>query len=47
MGIKAEGSDTAEAVTGRNATHVLPRFTPGKEFKKEVNNVTFEKSKTG
>ena len=47
MRIKAEGADKAEAVTGRQVINVLPRFTPGKEFKKELNNVSFEKSKTG
>lgn len=47
MRIKAKGADTAEAVSGRQVINILPRFTPGKEFKKELNNVSFEKSKTG
>ena len=31
--LKTEAAETAEAVTAHNVTGVVPRFTPGKEFK--------------
>jgi predicted histone-like DNA-binding protein len=39
----SEGSDTAEAVRASNITNLLPRFNPGKEFKKVLATVEFEK----
>lgn len=39
----SEGSDTAEAVRAGNITNLLPRFNPGKEFKKVLATVDFEK----
>lgn len=39
----SEGSDTAEAVRAGNITNLLPRFNPGKEFKKVLATVEFEK----
>ena len=39
----SEGSDTAEAVRASNITNLLPRFNPGKEFKKVLATVDFEK----
>lgn len=40
---KTEASETPEAVTGRRVTGVIPRFIPGKEFKHNLRNLTFEK----
>jgi len=40
----AEGADTAEAVRGNQITKVLPRFNPGKEFKKTLDAIEFEKA---
>ena len=40
----AEGADTAEAVRGTQITNVLPRFNPGKEFKKVLEAIEFEKA---
>lgn len=42
--IKSEGSDTPEEVSDKNITNVLPRFTPGKEFKQVLNNIEFRKT---
>ena len=39
----SEGSDTAEAVRASNITNLLPRFNPGKEFKKVLATVEYEK----
>lgn len=39
----SEGSETAEQVRGSNITNLLPRFNPGKEFKKVLATVDFEK----
>lgn len=39
----SEGSDTAEGVRASNITNLLPRFNPGKEFKKVLATVDFEK----
>ena len=39
----SEGSDTAEAVRAGNILNLLPRFTPGKEFKKVLATVEYEK----
>ena len=40
----AEGSDSADAVRGSQISGVLPRFTPGKEFKKILAAIEFEKA---
>ena len=41
---EAEGADSAEAVRGNQITKVLPRFNPGKEFKKALDAIEFEKA---
>jgi len=41
---EAEGVETAEAVRGSQVTGLLPRFNPGKEFKKVLDSVEFEKA---
>ncbi|MCB9421831.1 MAG: HU family DNA-binding protein [Ardenticatenaceae bacterium] len=40
---KTEASETAQSVTSRSVTGVVPRFIPGKEFKRNLRNLTFEK----
>jgi len=40
----SEGADTAEAVTAAQITNLLPRFNPGKEFKKVLDAIEFEKA---
>lgn len=42
--IKSEGSDTAEEVNATNITNILPRFVPGKDFKKALNDAEFQKA---
>ena len=42
----AEGTETADRVTAQNITNLLPRFNPGKEFKKALATVDFEKGVT-
>ena len=39
-----EGADTAEAVRASQINSVLPRFNPGKEFKKVLDTIEFEKA---
>lgn len=39
----SEGSDTPEQVRASNITNLLPRFNPGKEFKKVLATVEYEK----
>ena len=39
----SEGADTAEEVRGRQITNLLPRFNAGKEFKRALRTVEFEK----
>jgi predicted histone-like DNA-binding protein len=39
----AEGAETAEAVRANQITTLLPRFNAGKEFKKVLATVEFEK----
>jgi predicted histone-like DNA-binding protein len=39
----SEGADTAEAVRAGQITTLLPRFNAGKEFKKVLATVEFEK----
>ena len=41
--VKSEGADTSEGVNAKNVKNVLVTFTPGKEFKQVLNNITFEK----
>ena len=38
-----EGSETADEVRAGNILNLLPRFTPGKEFKKVLATVGYEK----
>ncbi|MFH1908780.1 MAG: HU family DNA-binding protein [Chloroflexota bacterium] len=40
----AEGADTAEAVRATQIKTLLPRFNPGKEFKKVLAAIEFEKA---
>ena len=40
----SEGSDSAEAVRATQINGVLPRFNPGKEFKKVLDSIQFEKA---
>jgi len=39
----AEGVETAETVRANQINGVLPRFNPGKEFKRTLDNVEFVK----
>ena len=41
--VKTEASETAEEVSASDITGVVPRFTPGKEFKTQLKLFTFEK----
>lgn len=40
---KTEASETPEEVNASKVTGVVPRFTPGKEFKAQLKLFTFEK----
>ena len=40
----ADGADTAEAVRATQIKRILPRFNPGKEFKRTLESVNFEKA---
>jgi predicted histone-like DNA-binding protein len=40
----AEGSDAPEDVSASHITRLLPRFNPGKEFKKTLQTVDYEKA---
>ncbi len=42
--IQSNGQETPEAVNASSITKILPRFSPGKEFKKIIENTTFEKT---
>ena len=42
--VKTEASETPEDVNSRDITGVIPRFTPGKEFKTLLKNFSFEKA---
>ncbi|MCB9136250.1 MAG: HU family DNA-binding protein [Anaerolineales bacterium] len=42
----SDGEEIPEAVSAKNITNLLPRFTPGKEFKKVMKTVEFEKTST-
>ena len=39
-----EGSDSADAVRATQIGGVLPRFNPGKEFKKVLDGIEYEKA---
>ncbi len=41
---EADGADIAGAVTSSQITNVLPHFYPGKEFKKVLDTIEFEKA---
>jgi len=41
---KAEGSDTAEEAHAEQISAIIPRFNPGKEFKKVLAGIEFEKA---
>ncbi|MDP1715704.1 MAG: HU family DNA-binding protein [Anaerolineales bacterium] len=40
----ADGADTADAVRSSQITTLLPRFNAGKEFKKVLDTIEFEKA---
>ncbi|MBN1453660.1 MAG: HU family DNA-binding protein [Anaerolineales bacterium] len=40
----ADGAEQAEDVSASQVTNLLPRFIPGKEFKKALYGVDFEKA---
>jgi len=40
----AEGTEDMDKVSGSNVTNILPRFNPGKEFKKALAAVDFVKT---
>ncbi len=40
----SEGADTAEAVRATQITTLLPRFNAGKEFKKVLDTIEYEKA---
>jgi predicted histone-like DNA-binding protein len=42
----AEGAEEMEKVSASQVTNLLPRFIPGKEFKKALKGVDFEKIPT-
>lgn len=42
----SEGSETASEVRASNITNIMPRFNPGKEFKKVLETVEFQKTAT-
>jgi predicted histone-like DNA-binding protein len=39
-----EGADSAEEVRSDQISTVLPRFNPGKQFKRTLDNINFSKS---
>ncbi len=41
--VKTEAAETPEGVNASNITGVVPRFTPGKEFKNQLKSFDFEK----
>jgi predicted histone-like DNA-binding protein len=42
--VNSEGADTADAVRASQITTLLPRFNAGKEFKKVLGTIEFEKA---
>ena len=47
MRIQSDGSDTLEEVKANNIKRVLPRFTPGRVFRRALNNTEFVKNGNG
>jgi predicted histone-like DNA-binding protein len=41
---RAEGSDTADEACADHINTLVPRFNPGKEFKKVLDTIVFEKA---
>jgi len=39
----AEGTETAADVRGNQVTSIMPRFMPGKQFKRVLDSAEFEK----
>lgn len=44
LSIRTKGAETAEEVTSHNITQVRPLFSPGKQFKQQLQAVTFVKN---
>ncbi len=42
--VESDGSETADQVSAKNITNILPRFTPGKEFQQALDAIKFEKA---
>ena len=42
--VKTQGAETPEEVSANHILNVLPRFTPGKEFKQVLESIEFEKA---
>jgi predicted histone-like DNA-binding protein len=40
----SEGTATAEEVRASHITNIMPRFNPGKEFKRTLDAITFNKN---
>ena len=40
----AEGAETAAEVRANQINNVLPRFNPGREFKRTLDSIDFDKS---
>jgi predicted histone-like DNA-binding protein len=40
----SDGAETAEIVRADQITNVMPRFNPGKEFKRVIDAITFNKN---
>ena len=40
----SEGAETAETVRADQITNVMPRFNPGREFKRVIDAITFNKN---
>ena len=40
----ADGAETAETVRADQITNVMPRFNPGREFKRVIDAITFNKN---
>ena len=41
--IKSEGAETEAGVNAKSIVNVLPKFTPGKEFRQVLKNTEFKK----
>jgi len=44
MKTHTEGAETAEEVRADQINTVLPRFNPGKQFKRTLDNIEFNKN---